>query len=75
MDINQLSGQIIGAAIEIHKALGPGLLESAYENGTQTGRIIFIIIETPRSMHRVFIWSDLAESKNKIFSASSAPLR
>jgi GxxExxY protein len=31
MDINQLTGQIIGAAIEVHKALGPGLLESAYE--------------------------------------------
>jgi GxxExxY protein len=26
-----LSNQIIGAAIEVHKALGPGLLESAYE--------------------------------------------
>ena len=31
MDINQLTGQIIGAAIEVHKTLGPGLLESAYE--------------------------------------------
>lgn len=31
MDINKLSGQIIGAAIEVHKSLGPGLLESAYE--------------------------------------------
>ena len=31
MEINQLSGKIIGAAIEVHKALGPGLLESAYE--------------------------------------------
>ena len=31
MDINQLTGRIIGAAIEVHKALGPGLLESAYE--------------------------------------------
>ncbi|MCK4790078.1 MAG: GxxExxY protein [Desulfobacteraceae bacterium] len=31
MDINKLSGKIIGAAIEVHKALGPGLLESAYE--------------------------------------------
>lgn len=31
MDINQLSNRIIGAAIEVHKALGPGLLESAYE--------------------------------------------
>ena len=26
-----LSREIIGAAIEVHKALGPGLLESAYE--------------------------------------------
>ena len=28
---NELSGQVIGAAIEVHKQLGPGLLESAYE--------------------------------------------
>lgn len=28
---NDLSKQIISAAIEVHKALGPGLLESAYE--------------------------------------------
>ena len=31
MDINKLSSGIIGAAIEVHKAIGPGLLESAYE--------------------------------------------
>jgi GxxExxY protein len=31
MNINELSSRIIGAAIEVHKALGPGLLESAYE--------------------------------------------
>ena len=31
MDINELSSVIIGAAIEVHKALGPGLLESVYE--------------------------------------------
>jgi GxxExxY protein len=31
MDINELTGQVIGAAIEVHKFLGPGLLESAYE--------------------------------------------
>ncbi|MCF8370268.1 MAG: GxxExxY protein [Bacteroidales bacterium] len=29
---NEISYKIIGAAIEIHKAIGPGLLESAYEN-------------------------------------------
>jgi GxxExxY protein len=32
MDENDLSYKIIGAAIEIHKNIGPGLLESAYEN-------------------------------------------
>jgi GxxExxY protein len=26
-----LTGQIIGAAIEVHREIGPGLLESAYE--------------------------------------------
>ena len=31
MNINDLTGIIIGAAIEVHKILGPGLLESAYE--------------------------------------------
>jgi len=31
MEINQLTEQVIGACIEIHKTLGPGLLESAYE--------------------------------------------
>ena len=31
MGVNQLTGAIIGAAIEVHRALGPGLLESAYE--------------------------------------------
>jgi len=29
-DIKELSYQIIGAAIEVHKAIGPGLLESVY---------------------------------------------
>src|SRR5258706_12520388 len=31
MNRNDLTPQIIGAAIEVHKLLGPGLLESAYE--------------------------------------------
>jgi GxxExxY protein len=30
MEINELTHQIIGAAIEVHKEVGPGLLESAY---------------------------------------------
>lgn len=28
--INEISKEVIGAAIEVHRALGPGLLESAY---------------------------------------------
>jgi GxxExxY protein len=31
MEINQITEQIIGGAIEVHKALGPGLLEVLYE--------------------------------------------
>jgi len=31
MDINKVTETIIGVSIEVHKALGPGLLESAYE--------------------------------------------
>jgi GxxExxY protein len=31
MDENYISGQVVDAAIKVHKALGPGLLESVYE--------------------------------------------
>ena len=31
MNENELSANIIGMAIKVHSALGPGLLESAYE--------------------------------------------
>jgi GxxExxY protein len=30
MELNQLTEKIIGAAIEVHRTLGPGLMESAY---------------------------------------------
>ena len=30
METNELTAAIIGAAIEVHKRLGPGILESAY---------------------------------------------
>jgi GxxExxY protein len=32
MQLNSLSENIIGSAIEVHRQLGPGLLESAYQN-------------------------------------------
>jgi GxxExxY protein len=31
MELNEITQKIIGCAIEVHKNLGPGLLESAYE--------------------------------------------
>lgn len=31
MDQNEISGQVVNAAMKVHTLLGPGLLESAYE--------------------------------------------
>ena len=31
MDIEEVAKQIVDAALKVHKALGPGLLESAYQ--------------------------------------------
>ena len=31
MEVNQITEKIIGGAIEVHRSLGPGLLESAYQ--------------------------------------------
>ena len=31
MDVNEVSGIVVDAAMKVHTALGPGLLESAYE--------------------------------------------
>jgi len=31
MELNHITGQIVDAAIKVHNALGPGLLESTYE--------------------------------------------
>jgi GxxExxY protein len=31
MDENEISNKVIGCALKVHRSLGPGLLESAYE--------------------------------------------
>ncbi len=31
MQVNEVTGEVIDAAIRVHSSLGPGLLESAYE--------------------------------------------
>ena len=40
MGINDLTGEIISAAIEVHKTLGPGLLESTYEECLCRGLVL-----------------------------------
>ena len=32
MDENGIAHKVIGAAIEVHRNIGPGLLETAYQN-------------------------------------------
>lgn len=60
--INQLTYQIIGAAIEVHKALGPGLLESVYEK-------CMIHELTSRGLHVKFQQSVPVIYKNTILDA------
>ena len=55
MNENELSNKIIGAAIEVHSGLGPGLLESAYKEClyyklAQLG----LIVEKEKAMPLVF---------------------
>lgn len=40
MEFDELSNKVIGCALEVHRTLGPGLLESAYEQclGFELGR-------------------------------------
>lgn len=50
--INEVSGSIVDAAIKVHTALGPGLLESAYEaclvyELRKRGRKVFSQVELP----------------------------
>lgn len=50
MELNDLTREIIGGAIEVHKQLGPGMLESAYEECLSyelTGRCLSVERQKP----------------------------
>lgn len=50
--LNRLSKEIIGAALDVHRELGPGMLESAYKTSLAselTGRGLAIEREKPMS--------------------------
>ena len=55
MTYNELSSKIIGAAIEVHRELGPGLLESVYEEClAHMLREMGLLVETQQQVPIVF---------------------
>jgi hypothetical protein len=58
--LNRITRDIIGAAIEVHRALGPGHLESVYENALiieLSERGISFEAQFPVSIYTRTIWS------------------
>lgn len=56
--MNELSDQIIGAAIEVHRTLGPGLLESTYE-ACLAHELILLGIKAVRQKKQPIIYKGL----------------
>jgi GxxExxY protein len=55
MTDNEITHEIIGAAMEVHKRLGPGLLESAYEEClSHELRLRSLIVERQRGIPVVY---------------------
>jgi len=42
MEFDDLSNRVIGSAIEVHRELGPGLLESAFSDGIKRLRSLIL---------------------------------
>lgn len=58
MNENELSYKIIGVAINLHKALGPGLLESAYEHALAND-LSEIGLDVKQQVPMPFIYKDV----------------
>jgi len=57
---NEISYKIIGAAIELHKTIGPGLLESAYENALAYD-LKLIGLDVKQQVPMPFIFKDVKQ--------------
>ncbi len=60
MTENKISYKIIGAAIEIHKSIGPGLLESTYESAL-TFDLRELGFEIKQQYPMPFVYKDLKQ--------------
>ncbi len=58
MDENQLSYRIIGIALELHKSLGPGLLESVYETALAHD-LVESGLDVKRQVSLPFVYKDI----------------
>ncbi|MGE0772937.1 MAG: GxxExxY protein [Cyclobacteriaceae bacterium] len=58
MEENELSYKIIGAAIELHRNLGPGLLESVYETALAHD-LLEIGLDVNRQTPIPFVYKDI----------------
>ena len=65
MTENDISYKAIGAAIEIHKSIGPGLLESAYENALAYDSLNFALFAP--IILRDFAWKNLPATQNNVW--------
>ncbi len=51
MTENEISYKCIGVAIEIHKSIGPGLLESVYENALTYDFYVKFLAKAAKQKH------------------------
>ena len=58
MDENELSYKIIGVALELHRSLGPGLLESVYETALAHD-LVESGLDVKRQIALPFVYKDI----------------